>query len=808
MKTLYIGPLPKFGNPPKTNPTKNKLNADNNLANCSKDYKPIFYKTNISFKASLGEDFFPSKILGISEEEFDKLVLETIKSPGKRNGLAEYVISQASKDNKAMRFISTWKQQVPSLMSYNFWGTMTGDNYAQIFRRSANLIARNSANSSFKKFEESEYQGDIIARDMETAAEGFLATKLFLAGMADPEPVTKGMLITGSVLVNLLGWYRRGETSKNIQQKQFLDSIKELMKLGILDPYSVVRKLDKDKVHLTPDSKKQYLDWKEERLANLRYSRTGTRKNTSSDFDIKEAKNVLDKTILALENMGFDEDKLCEFLVSLGYVYLNLKNTQEAEYLIKKALSKKEKLIEINNDNCASLVPGECILAEIQMHNGRYMQALKTLYIADKHLTSSGFKEGSPEKFEFNLKSFSMYQECLAQIDNIRPIISKDGYTSVIPERKAKLAELLNSIPCSLDSDYGVYLLKSILNYIKTNGVDKETLISLSNSIYEHPSPGIMNLLKSSKIDQDKFTYEILNSAMVENSTQLSILESGNITPESLRLSFLMQGKPFDDLMQHINVHYGEYSLLAAKTRALRVKELKYEGADKLYSNDEYLQQLLSIVHCNVMSLGENKQQSIEAMVAFAEAKNDADFTIYEVLPSVKKLPVGKDKNDLLARIYSSYAESLPLQQAFGDSDLYENIQERYIAYRKALEYSTNPSEKLIGNIIDFYKQVNHYKANPEERHMFYAFTYQNPLYTEAKEAGKLDEYDLYGFNEDYMKSLLEKYPGAFCVNSRKLIELRPENYYHLSPRKKAQEDEKREQCLYRVEKDLSTYDL
>ena len=159
--------------------TNNKLQEKSSQNTANSVYNPIYYKP-ITFRGSNFDVYFPEKILKVSEKQFDEMILKVAEDPTKRNKLAEYVTSQVAKDNQTMNFINMWKRQVPTLISQGLLTTMPA-NSSDFFRRIATITSRNSANSSFQKFRNSEFQNSILLKDTKSAGAGLLSWQLFSA---------------------------------------------------------------------------------------------------------------------------------------------------------------------------------------------------------------------------------------------------------------------------------------------------------------------------------------------------------------------------------------------------------------------------------------------------------------------------------------------------------------------------------------------------------------------------------------------------------------------------------------------------
>ena len=177
-------------------------------------YKQIIMTKSIPFSLSIPAE--PIARDEMSQKQFDEMILKVAEDPTKRNKLAEYVTSQVAKDNQTMNFINMWKRQVPTLISQGLLTTMPA-NSSDFFRRIATITSRNSANSSFQKFRNSEFQNSILLKDTKSAGAGLLSWQLFSWANADPEPYTKVALYTAAIVVGASGYNERSKDTKEIQ---------------------------------------------------------------------------------------------------------------------------------------------------------------------------------------------------------------------------------------------------------------------------------------------------------------------------------------------------------------------------------------------------------------------------------------------------------------------------------------------------------------------------------------------------------------------------------------------------------------
>jgi len=342
----------------------------------STNYNPIYYKPLISFKGNGFESYFPTQLLGYDEPKFDDLILKAIKNPNKKGKIISCITAATERNGKTMEFVNMWQKAVPSIVSQGLFSNLTGSGFGELANKFGIQTIVNNSSSVGKKFMESDYQTDIILKEGKSLATGAIASKLFLLANADPEPYTKAALYAASIIVGGYGYTARGKDSQKIQDKQFLDSTKELIKLGVVDPHSLINSVSEKPLKLTGEKLKEYHNWKDRRTLDLRYFRTGTYKTAHNDFLTEEAKNVLIKTFDALKHMGFGDEKISKFTSVLGLVYFSGRETQEAQYLLTLSLNMQKKLYGQDSPNLLNTMQ---ILARVQEENEEPIASRKTL---------------------------------------------------------------------------------------------------------------------------------------------------------------------------------------------------------------------------------------------------------------------------------------------------------------------------------------------------------------------------------------------------------------------------------------------
>ena len=423
---------------------QNKIN--NSSLQKITEYNPPYYKP-ISFGSSGFENYFPERILGISEQEFDNMILNSIKIQSKRDKLTEYITELTSKDRMTMNFINMWKKQIPSLVSQGIINSMTGES-SQVIQSFLTNSSRNYTNSAFQKFLASDYQKEILYKDAKSAGAGVIAYNLFSLANADPEPHTKIGLYGASLVVGTVGYAQRSKDSQDIQNKQYIAAVKEMIKIGVLDPYTLVQHIDKTKTNLSTEKQEEYNKWIQNRKKEINYQKTGLTVDTKNDFDTPEAQNALKVLILALKRMNMKDEEVADFLQFYGTVYDSVKGTQEAETLTRMSLKIYQEILQ--NKNYASDNPQvrQDLKAKIcsTKENLAYLCEKNQKYNdADDYYFDAIFSKDPLQKFRSVINYYDMKKRLNEKYHSLKPMLDEDQKISKTEKRKKAFEELNNS---------------------------------------------------------------------------------------------------------------------------------------------------------------------------------------------------------------------------------------------------------------------------------------------------------------------------------------------------------------------------
>lgn len=422
------------------NISKTKPQNDNRFIKTAK-YNPVYYKPqNISFKGKVFGSYFPSDILGMKEEDFDRLILKIIqdKDTRKRDILADYIVKTVSKKANAMDFVNMWKRQVPTLITPGMIA-VGGSSGSAAMSKALNIAARNSSNSMIDKFYASDFQSEVLMKDGKNAVGGLLAYKLFAMASADPEPYTKAGLYAAGLAVSIGTYSLNRSESKKIQDQQFLNATKECMRLGALDPYLLLGKISPSLINGV--DKNEYKNWLNTRIENLRMIKTGSKVDKSGDFNYDSAKNVLDKVLFVMSSeLNMEDEKIASFLSLLGAVYKSSHETADAYYITDKIRQIQENMFDNDKNRYLNYMPlydTYIELADLQKTQEEYIRAIYSLLKAEK-VAINCFGENSQQVFDINLKILDYIQEQKKYNDTIIPFIEAEAEVSQNEDRASR----------------------------------------------------------------------------------------------------------------------------------------------------------------------------------------------------------------------------------------------------------------------------------------------------------------------------------------------------------------------------------
>ena len=416
-----------------TSTKSNSSVQNNNISGNITTYNPSFYRPNISFKAKGFSDYIPSDILGISEERFNELLDQAAQLPEKREEISKYTVSELSKDAKALEFVNLWERQVPSIASENIFAPFSSDKNTNLFKELTSLINETTFSSTMRQFTESNQQTKAIIKDSQQAGIRLLSYKLFEIGMSEHDPEFKSYLLGASILVGGTSWPQKNPETVKLQKKQFVETTKELIKMGILDPIKLINKISENKIVLTPDKQVSYNKWRENKLVNT-ISTKSTHQDITYDFKTEQGKALLKKNIETLEKDGFDVGKLNEYLETLGLIYLSAKETNEAQFILELSINVLQKLYGSTSINT---VPALDILARTQAENQEYLAARETYRTALEIRRKSN--SDPVEIFNNERRLYLFDQQIQKELQEKSDFITFDEQTSLIGARKKKL---------------------------------------------------------------------------------------------------------------------------------------------------------------------------------------------------------------------------------------------------------------------------------------------------------------------------------------------------------------------------------
>lgn len=634
--------------------------------NKSTNYNPIYYKPQILFKGGF-ESYFPTQILGYDEQSFNDMLLKAIQDPKKKQRIINCITNAAEKDHKTMEFVGMWQKAVPSIVSQNLFSNLSGQGVEELAHRFGTQGIINSATSPVKKFLESDYQTDIIRKEAKSVTAGVISSKLFLMATADPEPVTKVGLYAASIVVGGVGYVMRGSDSKKIQDKQFVDATKELIKFGVVDPHDLINSANDYSVRLSDEKLKTYHNWKNKRVLDLRYYKTGSYKDLHNDFATTEGKNVLNKSIQALKHMGFGDEKISKYLNIMGLVYFSGKETQEAQFLLETSLNAQKQLY---GKNSIKLIDTLKILARVQDENEEPINAKNTLkeILSITEISSpndiNAIKSAKKNLLMADLKlALNLYEK--------EKTLQRDYDISITPARYKKIRDEL--IPLVQENKQeAIKESESLIEQIGSLDLNKNEyvqLFELSSKYEENPQ------LKT--VGQ-----KLINT--VKSHSLVREIGFDDMTPE-LYAKFTQKLGTSDNTLMLIDDKFGDNSLYKARF-------LESVASNK-YS-PETLQTALSIYQKN---LGEDSLDTIRCQINTAIQMNNRNelIKLENTLLQLSKMQQELIKPEI-SQLYFHLGSKIETNSAI---EILKNSE----YFSKALRY--NPS--LAESILEKQKEIN-----------------------------------------------------------------------------------------------------
>ena len=460
----------------------------------------------------------------MNEEKFDKLILKIIqdKDTRKRDALANYIVKVVAKKANAMDFVNMWKRQVPTLVTPGMI-SIGGSSSSAAASKALNIAARNSSNSMIDKFYASDFQTEVLIKDSKNAAGGLLAYKLFTMASIDPEPWSKVALYAAGLAVSIGTYALNRKESKKIQDKQFLNATKECIRLGALDPYLLLEKIDKTLVRGVNES--DYKNWLNSRIENIRMVKTGSKVDKTGDFDYESAQNVLNKVLFVMSSeLNIDDEKIVDFLNLLGAVYKSSHETADAYYIIDKVREIQENMFDNDEDRYLSYKPlynTYTELADLQKSQEEYGNAIDSLLHAEQ-VAINCYGENSQQVLDTNLRILDYIQERKKYNDSILPFIEAESEVSQSISRgnyHEDMAKELNEynadetgsfrIENLNNSEYNrkdspVRVLNRILKLIDENPKFTSNIDQLLEIVNKYPNRKLYTTLMSNALLPDK----------------------------------------------------------------------------------------------------------------------------------------------------------------------------------------------------------------------------------------------------------------------------------------------------------------
>lgn len=806
------------------NTTTSKNQSENTISlKQTKEYNPVYY-TPVNFKGNSTytgfETYFPTDILQLSEKQFDDILLKVIENPFKRAKLAEYITSLSAKDNQTMNFINMWKRQIPTLVSQGLLSTMPA-NTSDFFRRISILGSKNSANSSLQKFLNSDFQTDIIIKDGKSVTTGVISWKLFNLANIAPEPYSKAALYLAAIGVGIIGYEERSKDVQKIQNQQFLQAIKEMMKIGVLDPYLLLHHVDKSKVNLSEEDQTIYENWKNDRIKDINYQNTGVTIDKHNDFDIPEAKNVLLVLIQTLQSVGFNDEKIGAFLQYFAATYDSVGETREAEYLIRMALKTYE---QIDSPRILDAIETLAYLCE---KNQKYTEALNVfndIYIyADRN--------NDPDysyRLNAQLNILDIGAKQIAKSRKLDYILHEDEKISKSKERKIGFSELFNSENYSFYTSEKSNLQKDQLSVLlalaEAGKINDDNLVKLLKSLSSYPletldyKPAntstynnytqlISSLDEKEELNNNK---EFIDSIVLASNKHIAerakVLANKIFSPEYTVTnsdekaaiivgSNLLNGKLNTYVQQILQKEDKECTQLDADILKICADRLSITSKDDYiaYFNcnygtqPEYLYLLQKRIDIMAEKYGFKSKNFYTAVAEFGEKDLSPQTLIYKVIPILKTAPEVIRKK-YLPDMYARYGK-----MKYFEIQTHKNIEfndkqalEIITAYAKYIEMAKKVDETKLMEFLNFLDDI--YTKVPQETctvgigRIYDVPVFDVPLFDEinSRRTSKEEFNNYHRFTswelvnmDNFLETIVQKAPGIYRVNERKFLDLK-----------------------------------
>lgn len=483
------------------------------------NYNPIYYKPQVNFKGGF-ESYFPTQILGYDEKSFNSLIFNAIQDPKQKQNIINYIVYETEKDHRTMEFVGIWQKAVPSLVSQGLFSNLTGAGAEDLTNRFGTQAIINNYNSAMKKFFESDYKKDILIKEGKALSTGVISSILFLFAKSDPDPQSKAALYCAAIMVNSEGYIERSKDTKKIMDKQFVDATKELMKLGVVDSYEIVNNATNNSLKLSDEKLKEYNNWKDRRILDLKYNRTGSYKFTHNDFNYFEGKRILTKSIEALAHMGFSGQVIIDYLNTFAKMYASCNEplTNETQFLLEASLRLQRQVYE---KEPIKLIDTLNSLAEVQRINEEPITARRTLrevLLITETSTPNDIEAVNQARKNLLLSNLRL----ILDLKEKEKLLQRDYDISITDSRKTQIKKLISLVKTAQQE---VLLdLPNLNNKIQELSLEKNEYRQRLEELRKcEDSPGVNTLIKdlSSELNELLFVIENFEQEVSSGSFDL-----------------------------------------------------------------------------------------------------------------------------------------------------------------------------------------------------------------------------------------------------------------------------------------------
>lgn len=707
-------------------------------------YNPSFYRPVISFKSN-DYDYIPSDILGVSEEEFDKQLNQAIQSPEKRAEIAKLILSEISKDTKTIELINLWMQQVGPIDSEEAETNNNTGNNVELVKQVGKLIGDNYSRSALRKFLESDSQTEEITKNTENSGTEMLSSKLFEMGIVESDPTSKKYLLAASIITERSDWAQKSEDAKKAQSKQFVDTTREFLKMGIVDPYNVIKIIFPDKDKLSETRQMRYNRWSENKLASVKYQKSNTHKTQSSDLKTEEGKALLKKSIEVLRSSGFDSDKLSQYLGILGLIYLSTKEAVGSQLLLESALDIQKK--SYGQDSIKTL-PNLDALARAQAENEEYLNARETY---KKSLAIRQQNNANPiEIFNKERELYTLDKHLQTILLGKIDFIGFDEQSSVTISRKKKLADEKDKIQA----------IKPQLTY-EINDLE-EKLVEFANSDLFNTLPLGQRVSLLTELTRS-FSSKLMPISRLLNPIKQTGQESAKAN-YLLPIELFAAANDSTNLIETLQGKYGSGSRL--ELSALEQQGKTASDIDKLRKAFTLSQEIN----------GNDNPDSCRLAFEIANMSRGRE----DITNAIKLIGEGKSgeaKNSYLCRLNILLMEDY-MKESVSVSKLYQadaavkRIREHYNqAVLLAPDYKT--LHKAIASMMKFIDE--HHLIEGEYEKIDKGGEYNNFVEEQYTAIGNTTTFDKQRILEETIQ-LLDKNPGKYNIHKRSVLQLLSKN--------------------------------